>query len=40
MFDSCRDGSMKKLLEANAVKYNQDVDTDPYSFLPGWLHSR
>jgi cysteine synthase A len=40
MFDACRDGSMKKLLEVNAVKYNQEVDTDPYSFLPGWLHTR
>jgi cysteine synthase A len=39
-FDTCKDGSMKELLDANSVTYNQDVDTDPYSFLPGWLHTR
>jgi len=39
-FDICKDGSMKDLLEANSVKFNQEVDIDPYSFLPGWLHSR
>ena len=39
-FDICKDGSMKDLLEANSVKFNREVDIDPYSFLPGWLHSR
>ena len=40
LFDACRDGTLQKLLDDNAVSYNQEVDTDPYSFLPGWLHSR
>jgi cysteine synthase A len=40
LFDACKDGSMQKLLEENAVPYNKDVGIDPYSFLPGWLHSR
>jgi cysteine synthase A len=40
LFDACKDGSMKQLLVENAVSFNQDVDIDPYSFLPGWLHSR
>ncbi len=40
LFDACRDGSMQKMLEENAVSYNKDVSDDPYSFLPGWLHSR
>jgi cysteine synthase A len=40
LFDACRDGTMQKLLDDNAVSYNQEVDTDPYSFLPGWLHAR
>jgi len=40
LFDACRDGAMQKLLEDNAVHYNKDIDMDPYSFLPGWLHSR
>jgi len=40
LFDACRDGSMAKLLEKSNVGWNQSVDTDPYSFLPGWLQSR
>ena len=40
LFDACRDGSMQKLLEENSVSYNKSVSDDPYSFLPGWLHSR
>jgi cysteine synthase A len=39
-FDSIKDGSFQKMLEENNVAWNKDVDTDPYSFLPGWLHSR
>jgi cysteine synthase A len=40
LFDACKDGSMQKLLEENTVNYNKDVNQDPYSFLPGWLHKR
>jgi cysteine synthase A len=40
LFDACRDGTMQKLLNDNSVSYNREVDTDPYSFLPGWLHTR
>jgi len=40
LFDACRDGSMQKLLDENSVTYARDVSDDPYSFLPGWLHSR
>jgi len=39
-FDACRDGSLAKILEDNEVDWNRAVDTDPYSFLPGWLHKR
>jgi len=39
-FDACRDGSLAKMLEENKVDWNRAVDTDPYSFLPGWLHKR
>jgi cysteine synthase A len=39
-FDACRDGSLAKMLEKNKVDWNRAVDTDPYSFLPGWLHKR
>ncbi len=40
LFDACKDGSLQKLLEENNVQWNRSIDQDPYSFLPGWLHSR
>ena len=40
LFDACKDGSLQKLLEENNVSWNQSINTDPYSFLPGWLHAR
>ena len=40
LFDACKDGSLQKMLEENTVSYNKDVQDDPYSFLPGWLHKR
>jgi len=40
LFDACKDGSMKKLLDENAVSFNKNVAVDPYSFLPGWLQTR
>ena len=39
-FDACKDGSLSKMLEENNVSWNQSVDTEPYSFLPDWLHTR
>ena len=39
-FDAVRGGQFQQLLEKNDVAWNKGVDTDPYSFLPGWLHSR
>ena len=39
-FDGVKDGSFQKMLEENSVAWNKDVDTEPYSFLPGWLHKR
>ncbi|MCH7822071.1 MAG: cysteine synthase A [Proteobacteria bacterium] len=40
MFDACKDGSLAKMLEENKVSWNRSTDTDPYTFLPGWLHAR
>ena len=40
LFDACKDGSMRKALEENSVSYNKEIEIDPYTFLPGWLHSR
>ena len=39
-FDALKDGSMKTLLEQNNVAWKKSADQDPYSFLPGWLHTR
>jgi cysteine synthase A len=39
-FDALNDGSMQALLERNNVAWNQSVSTDPYSYLPSWLHKR
>jgi len=39
-FDAVKDGSFQKMLEENGVAWNKNVSTEPYSFLPGWLHSR
>jgi cysteine synthase A len=40
LFDAAIDGSMQRLLAQNSVKYNESIKDDPYSFLPGWLHTR
>ena len=40
LFDACRDGSMARLLDQSNVSWNTAVDRDPYTYLPGWLHSR
>ena len=40
LFNSQKDGDLAELWEKSAVVHNKDVDVDPYSFLPGWLHKR
>ena len=40
LFDAAQDGSLATMLEANHINWNSSVATDPYSFLPGWLHAR
>lgn len=40
LFDAAKDGSLQSLLRANGVRWNESIDDDPYSFLPGWLHAR
>jgi cysteine synthase A len=40
LFDACRDGRMAELLSACNVDFDRAIDTDPYSFLPTWLHPR
>ena len=40
LFDAAKDGSMAQLLKANNIAWAESADRDPYSFLPGWLHTR
>jgi len=40
LFDGIKDGSMLEKLASLDIKYKMDVSSDPYSFLPGWLHPR
>ncbi len=39
-FDALKDGSMQELFEQHNVVWKKSADQDPYSFLPGWLHTR
>ncbi len=40
IFDNCKDGSLQKRLADLNFSFNDTVNKDPYSFLPGWLHPR
>jgi cysteine synthase A len=40
LFDEYSSGAMTTRLADNGVDYQQDVDIDPYSLLPNWLHPR
>jgi len=40
LFDACKVGSLQQMLEEHSVSFKRDEKTDPYSFLPGWLHQR
>lgn len=39
-FDACKDGRLASMLDELNVSWNRSVNTDPYTLLPGWLHSR
>jgi cysteine synthase A len=40
LFDAMRDGSMQVLLEKAGVAYDKNVELDPYTLLPKWVHPR
>ncbi len=40
IFDGWKAGDIQKLLASNGVSYASDIEVDPYSFLPEWLHPR
>ncbi len=39
LFDGWRSGDIQQRMDAAGVAFRQDT-TDPYGFLPGWLHAR
>ncbi len=40
LFDALKDNSLQSMLAKSGVSYDPEMDTDPYSFLPTWLHPR
>ncbi|MCG6871357.1 MAG: cysteine synthase A [Gammaproteobacteria bacterium] len=40
LFDAYREGELQNRLEASQVGYRSELNIDPYTFFPGWLHSR
>ena len=40
LFDAMREGRMQAMLDDAAVEFARDVDIDPYSLLPTWVHPR
>jgi cysteine synthase A len=40
VFDAYKEGRFQKLLATSGVSYNKDVNIDPYTLLPSWLHPR
>jgi cysteine synthase A len=40
LFDAMRDGSLAALLAYAGLEHDRDVDLDPYSLLPKWVHPR
>lgn len=40
LFDAVNNRSLYRKLDKAGVAYNKVVDIDPYTLLPGWMHSR
>ncbi len=40
LFDAFREGQLQKLLTDTGVSFDNQVDIDPYTLLPGWLQPR
>jgi cysteine synthase A len=40
VFDAYKQGRFQALLDKNDVSYDRNLEVDPYSFLPTWLHPR
>ncbi|MDO3721907.1 cysteine synthase A [Marinobacter sp. chi1] len=40
IFDQLKDGSLQPKLETQHIPFNPEIQVDPYTMLPGWLHPR
>jgi cysteine synthase A len=40
LFDAYKQGRFQALLDEHSVDYDRELNVDPYSFLPTWLHPR
>jgi cysteine synthase A len=40
LFEAWKTGRIQKLLRQAGVTYSEDIEVDPYAYLPGWLHPR
>jgi cysteine synthase A len=40
LFEAMADGSMQRMLESAGVEYARDIELDPRSLLPKWVHPR
>jgi len=40
LFDAMADGSLHGMLDAAGVEYDRNVELNPYSLLPKWVHPR
>ena len=39
-FDAYKQGDFQRMLKKNDVNFDADLEVDPYTFLPTWLHPR
>ena len=40
LFDAMAEGSLHGMLDAAGVEYDRNVELNPYSLLPKWVHPR
>ncbi len=40
IFDAWKEGSVQAQLNDCGISFDAEVDVDPYTFLPEWLHAR
>jgi cysteine synthase A len=40
VFDAWKQGALQEELKKNDIAFDEDLEVDPYTFLPAWLHPR